>query len=76
MEISDEDLESRQKLKAVKDQIDAPAITGAKSIHCPYCSTWNTDGDLLCCETLRKAVITILMGRRQGVIEEATKYVN
>jgi hypothetical protein len=72
-DISDEDWEARQRLFMVKEQIDS-AHAGKFDIACPYCQAFNTPGKEFCCDLLRKAVITILMGRRQGMIEAAGKY--
>ena len=74
--VSSEDIVARQRLKSVKDQIvaakDAPKGTVAQIV-CPYCNTLNFEGGTICCETMRKAVITILMGLRQDAIEEKAR---
>jgi hypothetical protein len=73
--ISDSDYAARQRLWKVKQQINAPlALPGQiRTITCPYCESLNVEGQNLCCELLRKAVITILMGQRQEIIESATE---
>ena len=63
--ITAEDLKARAKIKAVKDQIDRPRVAGEMAtITCPYCSQLNVEGQNLCCETLRRCVVTLLMARR------------
>jgi hypothetical protein len=66
--VTDEEYQSRQKLLAVIEQIDQPDITGCRTILCPYCDSFNVDGQNLCCDMLRKAVVVILMGRRNDAI--------
>lgn len=63
-----EEYDSRQKILSVIEQIEAPAICGSKSILCPYCEKFNLEGAVLCCDLLRKAVITHLMGQRNDAI--------
>jgi len=71
--ISPEELESRQKLKKVKEQIEARPT----SLECPYCGGLNAEGLPFCCDTLRHAVIAILTGKRMEKIQEAqSRYVN
>lgn len=41
------------------------------TILCPWCSKLNLQGQLLCCDDLRKAVIAVLMGDRAMKIAEA-----
>jgi hypothetical protein len=71
--ITDEDLESRQKIAHVKGQILKARmdhdIGGISVIECPYCNMKNYEGNELCCKLLRDCVITILMGLRQDQIE-------
>lgn len=76
--ITDEELESRKKLKRVKDQIESVSPVGEKKvIDCPYCGLKNYDGDGLCCDTLRRAVIAILSGKRMEQIQASrSRYVN
>jgi hypothetical protein len=72
--ITAEDIRSRAKIKSVKDQIlaarNAQDIGGVSMIECPYCGLKNYEGMELCCETLRRCVVVILMGMRQDQIEE------
>lgn len=72
--ITAEELLSRAKVKSVKDQITRSRAVGEMAtITCPYCDALNVQGQNFCCETLRKCVITILMGLRQEKIEEAQR---
>ena len=71
--ISDEDFDARQRLKMVKEQIDSPHA-GTFDLACPYCQAFTSPGKSFCCDTLRKAVITLLMGERQEAIEAQSKY--
>lgn len=52
----------------VKQQIDSPHA-GSFDMACPYCQDFTEPGKEFCCKLMRDAVITILMGRRQGMIE-------
>ena len=66
------DLASHAKIKSVKDQIDRPRGAGEiPTIICPYCDSLNVDGQNLCCETLRRCVVTLLMARRMERLEGA-----
>ena len=63
--ITAEDLAARAKIKSVKDQIERPLGAGEHpTIVCPYCESLNVDGQNLCCEMLRRCVVTLLMARR------------
>ena len=78
--ITAEELRSREKVRLVKEQIldiKGNPVGGKGVITCPYCGENNFEGSELCCKLLRDCVITILMGLRQGRIEEkASQYVN
>ena len=71
-QVSTEDLAARNRLKCVKEQIEqaqsAPPGT-IRQILCPYCDTLNTENHSVCCDTLRKAIVTVLIGQRQTDIE-------
>ena len=69
--ITAEDLRARAKIKAVKDQIERPRNAGEiATILCPYCESLNVDGQNLCCETLRRCLVTLMMARRTERLEE------
>jgi hypothetical protein len=69
--ITAEDLRSRAKIKAVKDQIDRPCAAGEMAtIVCPYCDALNVEGSNLCCELLRQCVVVLMMERRRERLEE------
>lgn len=61
-----------ERLMLVQDQMLKKVPTGYKQkILCPYCGHWNMKGKPFCCDTLRKAVIAILSGRRALAIAAA-----
>ena len=76
--VSPEELESRHRLKLVKDQIEAETPVGEiKVIDCPYCHLKNYEGNSFCCDTLRRAVLAIMMGKRnEKIAEQSGRYVN
>ena len=44
-----------------------------RSILCPYCSSWNFPHRQFCCDTLRQAVVTVLMCDRALKVAEAAE---
>ena len=79
--ITAEEIRSRAKIKAIKDQIDRPCAVGEHpTILCPYCDSLNVDGQNLCCDTLRQCVVALLMARRTermiDKIKSGAAYVN
>ena len=54
-----------EKMASVESQINAHHPPGCTiTILCPFCGVLNLQGQLLCCEIMRKAVIAVMMGKR------------
>ena len=64
---------AEQRMRSVERQIHRKLPEGvARSIRCPYCGSLNFhDGKMLCCETLRRAVVTVLVSDRALAAAEA-----
>ena len=65
---------AEKRMASVERQINAKMPKGIiKRILCPYCGTWNVHekGKLLCCDTLRQAVIAVLVADRALAAAEA-----
>ena len=65
---------AEKRMASVERQIHAKMPKGIiKRILCPYCGTWNVHekGKLLCCDTLRQAVIAVLVADRALAAAEA-----
>jgi len=79
-ELTAKDLESRAKLKSVKDQIEAIMANPDDDnpvIRCPYCHINNFDQLKFCCDTLRRGVLAIMMGKRAEKVQRgASQLVN
>lgn len=75
--IKTEDELAHERLMSVQDQMFRKVPTGyRRKILCPYCGHWNVrkpNENLLCCNTLRKAIIAILSGRRALKMAEAAE---
>jgi hypothetical protein len=57
--------QAEQRMECVRQQILALAVSGERSIRCPYCGGGNTASiRRLCCDTLRHAVAVILFTQR------------
>lgn len=72
--VKTEDELAAERLLNVQDQLSRKHCT---RILCPYCGHWNfKSARTLCCDTLRKAVIAILSGRRALKVAEAQERAN
>lgn len=69
-----EEVLAQRRLERVQDQITRKLPTGVtRRILCPYCGSWNEPHEMLCCDTLRKAVIAVVSGQRALRIAEAAE---
>lgn len=56
---------AEERMVTVERQIHAPLVPGTERvILCPYCGSDNLPHVPFCCDTLRKAVIAVLMADR------------
>ncbi len=56
---------AEERMASVERQIHKHVPAGVKhSILCPYCGAWNFPHQPLCCDLLRKAVVTVLVADR------------
>lgn len=65
---------AEKRLESVERQIHQIVPKGViRRILCPYCGAWNshTKGKLLCCDLLRRAIVTILVADRALKAAEA-----
>lgn len=67
-----------EMMASIESQINAHHPPGCTiTLLCPFCGTLNLQGQLLCCEDMRKGVIAVLMGKRAlRVAQEAAEHGN
>jgi hypothetical protein len=65
-----------EKMASVEQQINAHVPKGVtRTLLCPFCGWLNLQGQLLCCDDMRKAVIAVLSGKRMvRLAQEAAEH--